>query len=242
MSVDIEKSSVSVLTYRMLHAPVYMEAKWGCQRLRPSGWLQGQRSCKETEGEQLRAAAYSLAAWLRALFVGGRTEPTDCLFFVFLHHSRLPTRLLSSWLIQSEGAPVDGVDVNHPSVCGWRPTPWGEAEDVNWKWPDLIWAVDFYSLEFALHLRIFSHWHTALLRCSRRSAQLQYCWQIGWAVLMLDSDTTVAASFFQLHLNSFLIMTIIIVILLGDVQACLCRKRNKKKTKLQHKSREKGLV
>lgn len=51
---------------------------------------------------------------------------------------------------------------------------------------------------------------------------------------------TVAASFFQLHLNSFLIMTIIIVILLGNVQACLCRKRNKKKTTTSRQKQREG--
>ena len=62
---------------------------------------------------------------------GGILTAFFTFFFFSSYCSPLPTRLLSSWLMQSEGAPVDGVDVNHPSVYERRPPPRGEAEDVN---------------------------------------------------------------------------------------------------------------
>lgn len=151
---------------------------------------------RRLRGEQLRAAAaYSVAAWLRALFVGGRTEPTDCLFFVFLHHSRLPTRLLSSWLIQSEGAPVDGVDVNHPSVYGWRPYPLRRGRRCKLKMTRshlsgrfLLSRVCFASENFPPLTYCFAALQKEISPVTALLTDIFFDIR-GWAVLMLDSDT-----------------------------------------------------
>ena len=71
-----------------------------------------------TRAEEGDAAPGSSATRLRAAFLGMLTVT-------------LPTRLLSSRLIQSEGAPVEEGDVNHPAVNGRRPKPRGEEEDGN---------------------------------------------------------------------------------------------------------------
>lgn len=104
----------------MPRAPLFTEAEgvWGIRAVRDSGrqddW-RGHRSCWDVEEEQLQAGMYV------AVFVLFQAEFSA---FVIFHHSPLPTSLfLSCCLMQSEGAPADGGDVNHPSVYGWRPTP-----------------------------------------------------------------------------------------------------------------------
>lgn len=124
MSVDIESHSISVMTYRMLHAPVF--SGYTVRGSACSDWLQGQRSRWNMDSGR-RAAPGSIVhrcEMAQSCVCGRTTRHTDCLlFFYFLHCSPLPTRLLSSRLIQFEGTSVDREDVNHSTVHGCRPAP-----------------------------------------------------------------------------------------------------------------------
>lgn len=126
MCVGIENVGISFLTNHMLRAPLFVEAEgvWGIKAVRDSArqddcGVTGHVGIWRVEKEQLQAVMPKAETELG--FCGWKTEFT---VFVLFHYSLLPTRFfLSCWFMQSEGAPVDGVDVNHPSVYGWSPTP-----------------------------------------------------------------------------------------------------------------------
>lgn len=125
----------------MPRAPLFTEAEgvWGIRAVRDSGrqddWG-GHRSCWDMGSGRRAAPSRDVHLRHRDVFVVFQAGFSA---FVIFHYSPLPTRLLflSCWFMQSEGAPADGADVNHPSVYGWRPTPWGVAQEINWNWPNL---------------------------------------------------------------------------------------------------------
>lgn len=125
----------------MPRAPLFTEAEgvWGIRAVRDSGrqddWG-GHRSC------------LGYGQWKKSSSKQGCTSPPQrcvcgfpsrvfCLCYISLLPTAHKTPFLSCWFMQSEGAPADGADVNHPSVYGWRPTPWGVAQEINWNWPNL---------------------------------------------------------------------------------------------------------
>lgn len=65
------------------------------------------------EEEQLQAGMY-----ISARDVCGFPSRVFCLCYISLLPTAHKTPFLSCWFMQSEGAPADGADVNHPSVYG----------------------------------------------------------------------------------------------------------------------------
>lgn len=196
MSVDIENSSVSVLTHRMLHAPVYMEAEWGCQRLRPSGWLQGQRSCEETEGRAAPCSSSVQCSSMAQSAVCGRTDgaywPSFFCFFASLPAAHKTVIILT--------------------YSVWRgPSGWSGCKSSKRVW------MEAYPLRRGRRCKLKmtrSHLSGRFLLsrvcfASENFPPLTYCFAAlqkeispvtalltdiffdirGWAVLMLDSDT-----------------------------------------------------
>lgn len=113
MSVDTETLSVSALAYRMLHAPLFIEAVSSGDRLSEA------QSVRMTVGVRghVEAAVYS-AAWLRAEFVDGR-HAILTVFFVFIIAPLCTQDCYHPGLFSLKG-PRWIADVNHPSVYGWR--------------------------------------------------------------------------------------------------------------------------
>lgn len=143
MSVDIENLSIPVQTYCMLHAPVFMESEWvqavwGSAR-QDDCRVRGHVGIWIVEREQLQAAAYCtvlrqdspLCLWAED---GAYWLSSFVCFFIAPHW---PRDCYHPGLFSLNGATVDRVDANHPTVYERRPSPWGDAEDVNWNWPDL---------------------------------------------------------------------------------------------------------
>lgn len=90
-----------------------------------TGGVRGHVRIWALEEEQLQAGMYV------AVFV------VFCLCYISFLPTAHNTPFLSCWFMQSEGAPADGRDVNHPSVSGRRPTPVWSGTRIKWDWADL---------------------------------------------------------------------------------------------------------